>query len=246
MLDCGDLPRPSLGKTRREYIAEKSYGTDSRSPDFTSEEVIGGGLLKIVKRVMLDFGGREAPFVLKKITFPKFVKPENYRRYYNFWKRLKEADIPTLPTMRIEKTDGVESGILETDLTENGKNFVFGSHDVDWKDGLRKSPQYRDLSENDLYGAKIPISNWSECKKSVAQIAARAAQNGIFLEFDAYSLVATPNEDGETYTGWIVVTDLDESFYPRKLDKTIPLSQHNTRHYKTFLEACEEFNITTR
>jgi len=40
-----DLPKPSPGATR-EYVAEKLGGVDSKSPNLTSEAVIGGGLFK--------------------------------------------------------------------------------------------------------------------------------------------------------------------------------------------------------
>lgn len=228
----------------KEFITYRSGKIDSKRPAVGNEKIIGGGLFKIVKRVTLEFGGRKrAPFVLKEIRLPTFAKPENYRRYYEFWKKLKDASISTLPTMRIEKVKGRESGILETDLTENDNKFCFGSHDVRWKENLRRFPQYKNLTENDLLGLKILISNWEECQNQARQIAVLATRNGIYLEFDAYSLVAAPSKDGKTFYGRIVITDLDESFYPTKKDLDLPLKERNPKEYQSFLRACKEFNV---
>jgi hypothetical protein len=174
------------------FIAIKPIEKSQTTVNLTNIEggKIHKGLNKVVATVLSKDGDedgrkKEIPMIRKKIT--------SADGYCEYWQRLREAGIPTIPTVR--KIN--ENEIIMTDLTKNessfyGKDSVFGCFDR-----FKKN----EINILDKHFLDIEVSDMEEKIKEVLR---KANENNIVLPLDdPFDLLVHPNGNWE-----VLVLDL--------------------------------------
>ena len=174
------------------------------------------GLHKVVAVVLSkddDTRGKEISMIRKKVR--------SADGYCEYWERLREANIATIPTVRKIS----ENEVLMTDLTKDGSAFygkdsVFGCFDRFKKNEINILDKY--------FLAIQP----SVLENEIREVSRRADENGIVLPTDdPFDLLIHP--DG---TWKVLVLDLETEKSSAREDQIRVFNNDSVRHYLTLLK----------
>lgn len=169
-----DAVKPDTGK-----VTSLSF---ERQENYPHLKVHGGFFSKQPVEAQIEGSSHVTPMFIKETHKPDdendIVTAE---MYYNYWKRLKNAGIPTVPTMRVIAPNEV----IMTNMTADGSVF-FGKH--------------RSHSEpiSDQFIQHFLSINPADIQFSAQQIVKRADENNIILPDDeAFTLLVHPDGSWE-------------------------------------------------